>query len=128
MTSARMAIGDNGFKINCNTILAQCNWLPIQYMINISQCNLLHKNMVNKNPVKIFKTFIFPNRKVKDIRINIQSKSKLSKTSILFNGIQSYNDLPTHFKELPANKFKFQIQFFLQNCEQLNTNDIWYCL
>ena len=70
MTSARMAIGDYCFKVQCNKILSKFNWLPIRYMINNAQCNYLHKILMNKNPTKIFDLFIVPNRQVKEIRLN----------------------------------------------------------
>ena len=110
MASARMAIGDYCFKINCNKILAQCNWIPIRYMINMSQCNYIHKILTNKNPTKLYQLFIIPNRQAKQIRLNFQSKTKLSKSSLLHNGINFYNNLPNQIKQLSVIKFKMQIK------------------
>ena len=110
MTSARMAIGDYCFKMKCNKILAQCNWLPIRYMVNIAQCNFIHKIITSQSPSKIFENFIMPNRQAKQIRLNIQTKTKLSKKSILHNGLITYNNLPSQFKQSSIKKFKLQIK------------------
>ena len=110
MTSARMAIDDYCFKVQCNKILAKCKWLPIIYMINNAQCYYIHIILMNKNPTKIFDLFIVPNRKVKEIRIQYQSKTKLSKSSLLFNGLELYNKLPPQLKQLPIKKIKTQLK------------------
>ena len=110
MTSARMAIGDYCFKTQCNKILAQCNWIPIRYVINMAQCNYTHKILTNKNPTKLFQLFKIPSRQAKPIRLNFQSKTKLSKSSLLHNGINFYNNLPIQIKQLTVKKFKMQIK------------------
>ena len=110
MTSAHMAIGDYCFKQQCNKILAQCIWIPIRYMINMAQCNYINKILTNKNPIKLFQLFLIPNRQAKPIRLNFQSKTKLSKSSLLHNGINFYNNLPTQIKQLTVKKFKMQIK------------------
>ena len=110
MTSARMAIGDYCFKMQCNKILAKCHWLPIRYMINCAQCNYLHKILTNRKPAKIYECFVIPNRQAKEIRLNYPNKTKISKSSILFNGLNLYNKIPTQLRQLPIKKFKSQIK------------------
>ena len=110
MTSARMAIGDYCYKTHCNKILARCNWLPIRYMINMAQCNFIHKILTNQSPTKIFEFFVIPNRQAKQIRLNFQNKTKLSKLSLLNNGLNIYNNLPMQLKQLTVKKFKLQIK------------------
>ena len=110
MTSARMAIGNYCFKVKCNKILGRCNWLPITEMISNAQCNFIHKIIMSKSPLKIFEMFIIPSRRVKEIRLYIQSKSKLSQHFLLFNSINLYNNLPDKLKQMPVNTFKMQLK------------------
>ena len=65
---------------------------------------------MKKHPIKIFKMFIFPSRQAKEIRLDIESKSKMSKKSLLFNAINLYNNLPIDLKKLPVNTFKKQLK------------------
>ena len=122
MTSARMAIGDYCYKVKCDKILARCNWLPIRYMINVSQCIYLHKIITNKSPQKIYDYLIIPNRQAKDIRLNYQSKTKLSKSSLLYHGLNIYNNLPIQIRQFPQKKFKLQVKkHFFSNSEHIVT-------
>ena len=110
MTSARMAIGNYCYRVKTSKILGKCNWLPISDMIINAQCNFLHKMFMNKHPIKIFQMFNFPSRQAKEIRLDIKSKSKLSKNSLLFNALDLYNNLPVEIKQLPVNSFKKQLK------------------
>merc|ERR1712082_259089 len=57
-------------------------------------------------PTKIFEFFVIPNRQAKHIRLNFLNKTKLSKSSLLNNGLNIYNNLPTQLRQLTVKKFK----------------------
>ena len=91
MTSARMAIGNYCYRVECNKILGRCNWLPINDMITNTQCNFLHKIFMSKYFKKIYQMFVFPNRQAKEIKLNIQCKLKISENALVYNSLSLYN-------------------------------------
>ena len=96
MTAARAAIGNYCYKKSTNYILNKCKWFDIQDMILISSLNTIHKTLINKKPLCLFKYFKISNRERRGqptANKLIPLSSKLH-TFYIYKYTKIYNKLP----------------------------------
>merc|ERR1711954_289343 len=87
-------------------ILGSCNWVDVNEMIKMSARKFINNILFNQKPGTLYSELKINKRACSNISFHYFPKSAGFKCTILFKGINIYNQLPTNIKSLQRSKFK----------------------